>query len=70
MPITLGSNVVNSLIFAFMGVGVFIVSFIILDLITPYKLWHEIIEKRNQALALVVAAVSLGICFIVGMAIH
>lgn len=62
--------IVNSIIFAFIGIGCFTVGFIILDLITPYKLWHEIIDKQNKALGMVVAAVALGLCFIVGMAIH
>ena len=37
---------------------------------TPYDLWLEIVEKQNVALALVVAAMALGICVIVAAAIH
>jgi hypothetical protein len=33
-------------------------------------LWGEIVEKQNVALALVVAAMSLGICVIIAAAIH
>jgi uncharacterized membrane protein YjfL (UPF0719 family) len=33
----------------------------IIDKITPYDLWGEIVEKQNVALALVVAAMSLGL---------
>lgn len=70
MPNGLGMSVINSLVFAFLGIGCFVIGFFVLDLITPYALWKEIIEKQNKALAIVVAGVSLGICFIVGMAIH
>jgi uncharacterized membrane protein YjfL (UPF0719 family) len=49
---------------------IFWISFIIIDKITPYNLWLEIVEKQNKALALVVAAMSLGICIIVAAAIH
>ena len=49
---------------------VFWISFVIIDKITPYNLWEEIVEKQNVALALVVAAMSLGICVIVAAAIH
>ena len=62
--------VLSSLVFALMGVIVFWLCFIIIDKITPYDLWGEIIEKQNVALALVVAAMSLGICVIIAAAIH
>ncbi len=60
----------GSIVFALMGVVIFWLSFVIIDKLTPYKLWEEIIEKQNMALALVVAAMSLGICIIVAAAIH
>jgi uncharacterized membrane protein YjfL (UPF0719 family) len=62
--------VLASLVFALVGVAVFWLCFIIIDKITPYDLWGEIVEKQNVALALVVAAMSLGICLIVAAAIH
>lgn len=62
--------VLASLVYAFMGVLVFWLCFVIIDKITPYNLWGEIVEKQNIALALVIAAMSLGICVIVAAAIH
>ncbi len=62
--------VLASLLYALMGVLVFWLCFVIIDKITPYDLWGEIVEKQNVALALVVAAMSLGICLIVAAAIH
>lgn len=62
--------VLGSIVFALVGVAVFAVCFVLMDKLTPYKLWEEIIEKQNLALALVVAATSLGICIIVAAAIH
>lgn len=64
------SNVLNALAFAFLGVIIFAVSFFLLDLITPYKLWKEIIDEHNTALAIIVGAMSLGICIIIAAAIH
>ena len=61
---------INSLVFSILGVMVFWLSFIIIDKITPYDLWKELIENRNQPLALVVAAMCLGIAIIVAAAIH
>lgn len=60
----------GSILYAVIGVVVFWVCFIIVDKITPYDLWREIVEKQNQALALVVAAMCLGISIIVAAAIH
>ena len=47
-----------------------ILAFIVIDKITPYDLWGEIVEKHNKALAMVVAAMCLGISIIVAAAIH
>jgi len=60
----------GSIASAVIGVVVFWVCFIIVDKITPYDLWGEIVEKQNRALALVVAAMCLGISIIVAAAIH
>jgi len=60
----------NSLIYSILGVVVFWVSFVIIDKFTPYDLWGEIVAKKNQPLATVVAAMCLGIAIIVAAAIH
>jgi uncharacterized membrane protein YjfL (UPF0719 family) len=64
------SAFIGSIVFALIGVVIFWLCFVIIDKITPYKLWEEIVEKQNVALALVVAAMSLGISIIVAAAIH
>ncbi|GAB1385369.1 hypothetical protein MASR1M59_05170 [Melaminivora sp.] len=60
----------GSIVYAIVGVVVFWLCFVIIDKITPADLWREIVEKQNQALALVVAAMCLGISIIVAAAIH
>lgn len=60
----------GSILFALIGVVIFWLCFVIMDKITPYKLWEELVEKQNVALALVVASMSLGISIIVAAAIH
>ena len=64
------SAVINSIVFSVIGVVVFWVSFVVIDTPTPYNLWKEISEERNLALAIVVGAMSLGICTIIAAAIH
>ncbi|WP_303786082.1 DUF350 domain-containing protein [Azovibrio restrictus] len=60
----------NSLLYSILGVVVFWVSFITVDKLTPYELWREIVERKNQPLAIVIAAMCLGIAIIVAAAIH
>ena len=60
----------GSIIYALIGVVIFWLCFVIIDKITPYDLWGEIVEKQNRALALVVAAMCLGISLIVAAAMH
>ncbi|MDM0111773.1 DUF350 domain-containing protein [Variovorax sp. J22R133] len=64
------SVVLGSLVYALIGVAVFWICFVVLDKLTPYNLWNEIVEKQNVALGLVVAAMCLGISIIVAAAIH
>jgi uncharacterized membrane protein YjfL (UPF0719 family) len=60
----------GSILYAIIGVLVFWVTFLIIDKLTPYDLWQEIVEKQNRALGMVVAAMCLGISIIVAAAIH
>jgi len=60
----------GSILYALIGVLVFWICFVVIDKLTPYDLWGEIIEKKNLALALVVAAMCIAIGLIVAAAIH
>ena len=61
---------IGSLVYALIGVAIFWLCFVIIDKLTPVNPWQEIVEKHNRALALVVAAMCLGISIIVAAAIH
>ncbi|MEO5716109.1 MAG: DUF350 domain-containing protein [Luteolibacter sp.] len=63
-------DVVASLLYSGIGIVTFCTTFIIVDKLTPYDLWRELIEKKNTALALVVAGIAVGICLIIAAAIH
>ena len=60
----------GSVLYALIGVVIFWVCFVIVDLITPYRLWDEIIEKKNLALAIVVGSLCIAIGMIVAAAVH
>jgi putative membrane protein len=62
--------VLGSILYALIGVLVFWISFIVIDRYTPYKLWDEIVEKKNIELAIVVGALCMAIGNIVAAAIH
>jgi putative membrane protein len=60
----------NSLVYSALGVAIFWIAFLVIDKLTPYHLWKELVEEKNVALAIVVGAMCLGIAVIVGAAIH
>jgi uncharacterized membrane protein YjfL (UPF0719 family) len=63
-------DLVSSVIFSFFGLCLFGLAFYIFDKLTPGDLGSEILEKQNDAAAIVVAALIIGISIIVGLAIH
>ena len=67
---TLLNNVASATAFAFLGILVFVVTFVIVDKATPYNLWKEIVVDKNTALAILLGALSIGICIIIASAIH
>lgn len=60
----------GSILYALIGVIVLWGSFVIIDKLTPYDLWQEIVEKHNMALAVLLAAMALGVSIIIAAAIH
>ena len=60
----------GTVLYALIGVVIFWVCFVIVDLITPYHLWDEIVEKKNLALAIVVGSMCIAIGMIVAAAVH
>ena len=64
------ANIISALVFTFLGILVFVIAFIIMDKVTPYHLWKEIVQEHNVALAILVGAMSIGICIIIAAAIH
>jgi putative membrane protein len=61
---------VAALVYAVLGLVVFGVAFVVVDKLTPYHLWKELIDEKNSALAIVVGSVAIGISIIVSSAIR
>ena len=66
----LWTNLLAAMVFAALGIAVFSIAFVVLDRLTPYSLWREIVEKQNTALAILIGLVSLGLGVIIAAAIH
>lgn len=60
----------NAIIYALLGIVIFVGAFAFIDKLTPYDLWKEIVEDKNIALAILVGAMSIGTCIIIAAAVH
>jgi uncharacterized membrane protein YjfL (UPF0719 family) len=65
----LGPNLLAAVIYAALGVTLFLAAFAIFDRVTPGSLWKEIIEEHNTALAILMGGVAMGLSVIVAAAI-
>jgi putative membrane protein len=64
------SLLINSVVYSVLGLLIFCLGFVIIDKLTPYNLWEQLVKEKNLALAIVVGAVSIGICLIIAAAVH
>jgi uncharacterized membrane protein YjfL (UPF0719 family) len=63
-------NIRAAIVFALIGIVVFVGAFALIDKMTPYDLWKEIVVEKNLALAVLVGAMSIGVCIIIAAAVH
>lgn len=63
-------SLLNAIVYAALGILIFALAFVIVDKMTPYHLWKEIVEDKNVALAVLVGAMSIGMCIIIAAAVH
>ncbi len=66
----MGSSFIAAVVFALLGVVLFVVGFMIFDKITPGSLWKELLEDQNTALGVLMAGVAIAIAIIIAAAIH
>ena len=64
------SNFLNALLYSGLGIVIFVLAFFLIDKFTPYHLWKEIVEDKNVALAILIGAMSIGMCIIIAAAVH
>jgi putative membrane protein len=63
--------ILNSIIYSFLGIGILVVAFFLLEVMTPkHNLRKEILENKNIALALLAGFFMLSVAIIIASAIH
>ncbi|NCI49310.1 DUF350 domain-containing protein [Sediminibacterium roseum] len=63
--------IINSIIYSFLGIGILLVAFFLIEILTPkHSLRKEIMENRNMALAIAAGAFMLSVAIIIASAIH
>jgi len=66
----MGSNFVAALVYALLGIVLFVVGFIVFDKLTPGSIWKELLEDQNTALGNLMAGVAIALAIIIAAAIH
>jgi len=64
------SNVAAAVIFALIGILLFIVGFVLFDRITPGSLWKELLEDQNTAIGVLMGCVAIAFAIIIAAAVH
>jgi len=59
-----------SVVYSVLGILILVISFVLVEKLTPRTLWREIIEEHNNALAIVAGAFMLSVAIIISAAIH
>lgn len=62
--------IVNSVVFSAVGIIILILGYLLIEKLTPENTWKEIVQNKNVALAIVFAALIIGISLIISAAIH
>ncbi len=70
MTYDLSTNLIAAVLFALLGIIIFVIAFVVVDKLTPGDLWHDIIRDRNTAMGIVMAGIAIGLSIIIAAAIH
>jgi len=63
-------SLLNALVYSALGIIIFVIAFSLLDRLTPFHLWNEIVHEKNVAVAILLGAMSIGMCIIIAAAVH
>ena len=61
----------NSVLYSFLGIGILVISFLLVEVLTPkHNLRKQILEEKNMAVAILAGFFMLSIAIIIASAIH
>lgn len=63
-------GVLNSTVYSIIGIAMLLLAYWVIEKITPEKSWKEIVENKNIGLAIIFAALIIGISMIISASIH
>ena len=59
-----------SVIYSLIGIFILVISFVILEKVTPENIYKEIVQKGNVALAIIAASFIIAVAINISSAIH
>lgn len=65
----LAGGLLAALVYAVLGIVIFVAAIVAVDRMTPGTLWKEIIEEHNTALAVMMAGVAIALSIVIAAAI-
>ena len=61
----------NSVLYSFLGIGILVISFLLVEVLTPkHNLRKQILEEKNMAVTILAGFFMLSIAIIIASAIH
>ena len=66
---SLVNGIVAAAAYALLGIVLLVLTFVIMDRLTPGSLWAEIMDKQNRALAILAGCMAIGISIIIAAAV-
>lgn len=64
------SSIVSVILYSLIGCFAFAIAFKVLDILTPNDMWTEILEEHNNALAIIIGSIAIGLAIIISAAIR
>ena len=64
------TNLLSAVLWALLGIAIFVVAFVLVDRLTPGTMWKELIEDQNTAVAIVMGAIAIALAIIIAAAVH
>lgn len=70
MPYDLTTGPLAALLYALLGIVIFVIAFWVVEKMTPGTLAKELLEDQNTALAILLAGLAIAVAIIIAAAIH